>query len=85
MANGEYYLEFRQVPDSRRKTKVLDVHSTRSGIKLGRIAWYGAWRQYVFYPEPATLFNRGCLDTITGKIRGLMQERRTHLEERQRG
>jgi hypothetical protein len=76
VASGEYYLEFRQVPFDGRLTKKIDVISTRSGEKLGRIAWFGRWRQYVFYPEPKTIFNPDCLDAINRKIRALMEERR---------
>lgn len=76
MARGEFYLEFRQVAAVARKTAVVDVHSTRSGMKLGRIAWFGRWRQYVFFPEPATVFNPECLDAINRKIRRLMEDRK---------
>lgn len=46
------------------KTVTWIVRGKRSGILLGRIHWYGPWRQYVFYPEPETLFNGGCLREI---------------------
>ena len=26
--------------------------------------WYASWRQYVFYPNPDTIFNKGCLRDI---------------------
>ena len=33
-------------------------------IKLGEIKWFGAWRQYCFYPEGNTIFDRKCLTYI---------------------
>ena len=34
------------------------------GCQLGLVKWYGAWRQYVFYPECDTIFSSGCLTDI---------------------
>lgn len=45
-------------------TRRWDILSRSSGGPLGWIAWYGAWRQYVFYPAPDTLYNNGCLESI---------------------
>lgn len=40
------------------------VDAVRSGDLLGQVEWYARWRQYVFIPEPGTVFNRGCLHDI---------------------
>ena len=64
------YLEF-QFLEKKPKTKVIGVYSKRSGDRLGIIKWYGAWRQYAFYPEYETLFNTECLNDIIIYIRGL--------------
>jgi len=47
-----------------RKTVEYAVLSINSGECLGSIKWYGAWRQFCFYPEPFTIWNHGCLDDI---------------------
>lgn len=59
------FLQFNRVtPERPRKTEIWEVYGKRSKTKLGVISWYSRWRQYVFYPEPKTLFNRTCLHDI---------------------
>lgn len=47
------------------KTQIYSVTNNRSGEELGIIKWYGPWRQYVFWPNPLTLYSKGCLDFIS--------------------
>ena len=71
------YLKFRRVvPDKPRKTEVWSVLSTMHGDLLGTIKWFGRWRQYAFFPELGTIYNRDCLDDISRFVRGLMESRR---------
>lgn len=58
-----------------RKTPIILVQSKSGGYLLGKIKWYGAWRQYCFYPEPETIFNTGCMDDIQRVILDLMADR----------
>lgn len=77
------YLTFNQVSTSRKLTKVVEVMSKRHRkMKLGTIQWYGAWRQYVFYPEPGTLFNRSCLSDIESMLQSMNAEQRRLQRER---
>ena len=69
------YLIFRQVPTPG-KTQVWHVLSKRSGDLLGTIKWYGAWRQYTFFPSPDTIFNVECMASIMNVIAHLMNERK---------
>ena len=69
------YLEF-NIIEQKSKTKIIAVDSKLHGNTLGIIKWYGAWRQYAFYPKHGTLFNIECLNDITNKIKELMNERR---------
>lgn len=58
------YLVVRLLPAAPgRKTSQWTVHS-KGGATLGRVEWYGAWRQYVFAPAGSTVFNKGCLADI---------------------
>ena len=45
-------------------------------IKLGEIKWFGRWRQYSFFPEPNTVFEKQCLKDITNFIETLMLDRK---------
>lgn len=60
-----------------RKTDVYDVTSRETGSVLGRVAWWPAWRRYVFYPRQATLtlFDAECLRSIVAFIDKLMAAR----------
>lgn len=53
------------------KTQRYVVTANRTGDVLGRISWFGRWRQYVFFPEPATVFNVGCMADISSFIKDL--------------
>lgn len=71
------YLEFVEDVSSSGKTARVSVHSVRSGQLLATIAWYGPWRQYTFQPVDGTVWNNGCLATITRYVEALMADRRT--------
>ena len=65
------YLAFHLL-ERKPKTEVYDVVSKRNGFSLGTIKWYGAWRQYAFFPTKDTVFNSECLKDIRAFIDGLM-------------
>lgn len=72
------YLEFAKQPKRRtQKTWIVDVTSRSGGMLLGQIKWYGAWRQFAFYPNPerVTIFNVECMNDICEVIQELMAER----------
>lgn len=68
------YLYFDEVPCST-KTKKWDIISKSGGYPLGRIKWYGAWRQYCFFPDIGTIWNKGCLEDINRFIEDHKNER----------
>jgi hypothetical protein len=43
------------------RTEVHGVFSALHGDRLGTVKWYGAWRQYAFFPERETVWNHACL------------------------
>lgn len=62
--NPTSYVRFEKHPDDpSRKTAIWDVVST-SDKYLGHIRWHGPWRCYTFRPDPATIFNAGCMRDI---------------------
>lgn len=69
------YLEFFKAGHTG-KTEVYDVLSKHQGSILGHIKWYGAWRQYCFWPSPETIFNPDCMADIIEFIKELMAERK---------
>ena len=75
------YLEFKEVPASALKTKVVDVLSQRSGERLAQIKWYGPWRCYVLHPVSMTIWNEQCLMDVNSYISRLQAERRNRLDD----
>jgi hypothetical protein len=70
------YLRFSEHEKPGRKTPIVDVFYTVDNSTYGRIEWYGPWRQYVFFPEPNTIWTVECAETIIEYIQTL-QARRT--------
>jgi hypothetical protein len=60
----------------KRKTAVWQCLNKSTDFSLGTIQWHSAWRQYCFFPEWNTVFNRGCLEDINDFIQQLMDERK---------
>jgi hypothetical protein len=50
------------------KTKVIGVQNKDSGVGLGLIKFWGAWRQYTFQPYEDTVLNSDCMMEITAKL-----------------
>jgi hypothetical protein len=73
------YLRFYSGPSDSGKTKLVVIMPQESGHgtkALGRIKWFGRWRQYVFFPEPETIWNPECIADVTKVIERLMEDRR---------
>lgn len=69
------YIEFDKVGDTG-KTEIWNVNSKSSKATLGKVQWYGPWRQYCFFPSPSTVFNPTCMSDINKFIQDLMAARR---------
>jgi len=69
------YLDFVRLDTPGRKTPIVEIRSKSSRALLGQIKWYGAWRQFCFWPEPKTIFNVGCMNDIEAHIAELRAER----------
>lgn len=76
------FLRYKEIPNPGKKTKIFHILTkVHEGNLLGKIKWHGAWRQYVFFPEGDTLFDRKCLKDIISFIDELMVDRKTKQEE----
>lgn len=73
MSETEYLVFRKEDVSASGKTEIHSVNSRSSGETLGWIKWYGAWRQYCFFPEKSTIFNRGCMTDINKYITQLMK------------
>lgn len=60
------------------KTKVYGVYSTHDKSILGKIYWYGSWREYVFEPltRSATIWSEDCLKELYEFLKKLKEERK---------
>ena len=71
--------------DRGRKTPIYLVRVDNAqgmGQLIGKIKFRGAWRQFVFHPEPGTYWNDSCLHTVITFLRALNREWR---EKHRRG
>ncbi|MFW9872927.1 MAG: hypothetical protein ACFFG0_07485 [Candidatus Thorarchaeota archaeon] len=69
------YIKFKII-ENKPKTKVWGIYNKNNGIKIGEIRWYGSWRQYCFFPEEGTLFDKTCLTDIINFINKQMELRK---------
>lgn len=58
------------IVDKKPKTVVINVMNTNCQF-LGKIGWYGAWRQYVYESEDGIIYNNGCLQDIADVLTSL--------------
>lgn len=57
------WIEFEIQPADARKTWTWTV-KTLAGVRLGEVKWFAPWRQYSFFPDAGTAFERDCLRTL---------------------
>ena len=62
-------------PQRGRKTPTAEVRKRNSSIHLGTIKWWGAWRQFCFFPVKDTVFNVGCMRDIIAATENLKSRR----------
>lgn len=65
------YLVFVKSDKKPGKTSVWECRNAKSGTTLGLVKWYGAWRQYCYFPVVQAVYSAGCFDDITHFIRQL--------------
>ena len=71
------YIHFEEVDSTGKKTSVWQCVNNKSFDQLGRIKWYGPWRQYCVYTDGYVIFNKGCMEDINYFITQLMDERKS--------
>jgi hypothetical protein len=69
------YIHFVQL-ETRGKTSVWSCRNTHHGEELGIIKWWGAWRQYCYFPTVEAIYSAGCLQDIQEFIK-LLRENKT--------
>lgn len=65
------YLIFVERENPKGKTKIFECRNISTQTVLGIIKWYGAWRQYCYFPEVQAVYSAGCLDDISDFIKHL--------------
>ena len=56
------------------KTSIWSCCNKRHGEELGEVKWYGAWRQYCYFPTVQAVYSSGCLDDIAKFMQSLKQK-----------
>lgn len=81
MISKPEYLKFVEV-EGTGKTRRVEVRSGFSSVTLGTIAWYSRWRQYTFWPERNTTFNRTCMEEISERLSKMTKDHFAAVRER---
>ena len=58
------------------KTTIYSVNTNSNNDRIGIIKWYSMWRQYCFFPEADTVWNKECLNDVNEFIQVLMDKRK---------
>jgi len=64
------YLQFSELI-STGKTSKWSCQTKNGCHSLGNIKWYGAWRQYCYFPVVQAVYSAGCLDDIADFLKQL--------------
>jgi len=59
------YISFYRASKQNPKTWIYLVRSNYDEALLGVVKYFARWRQYGFYPEAGTVFEKTCLSDIT--------------------
>jgi hypothetical protein len=78
MMKTEYqYIRFEKVAEKPKTSIWVCVHSKKRQ-RIGKVSWYGPWRQYCFFPGDMIVFNVSCLQDICHFIQQLPRKTRTN-------
>lgn len=69
------YIHFEKIAE-KPKTSIWLCLRNRNNEELGKVKWYGSWRQYCYFSKGMAVYNKGCLSDIIDFIQQLMAERR---------
>jgi hypothetical protein len=67
------YINFKLI-EQKPKTGVYQCRNNKSGVELGLIKWYPAWRQYCYFPTCQAVYSKGCLDDINDFIKEISRK-----------
>lgn len=87
---GTYHLYFvrahkRTKQDKRRKTPIYIIRKDSEGLmaeRLGLVKWYGAFRQFVFYPDNNTVWSKSCLEIVNSFLDRVNKRYREKLRKK---
>jgi ornithine cyclodeaminase/alanine dehydrogenase-like protein (mu-crystallin family) len=68
------YLQFNEMPNEGKKTKMWCVVSIVSDKIVGRVHFRGSWGKYVFEPVGTPTFDVSCLREITERLEQIDRE-----------
>ena len=61
-----------------RKTHEYSVVNRHGDYEIGRIAWYGEWRQFCFFPAEETVWSDGCLADVRDALAKIAAARKAN-------
>lgn len=67
------YIRFERRPQTGKTSRFACLNRHHGG-ELGIVKWYGAWRQYCYFPTSQAVYSAGCLRDIANFIVELKAE-----------
>ncbi len=74
------FFDVEELRQAGRVTYKYYIRNRASGEDLATISWYGAWRQFCFFPEIGTVWSDGCLREVRHCL-GLIEAKRKRAKE----
>ncbi len=69
------FLTFMKYKDSAKKTYDISVLNKSCDTLLGKIKWYGPWRQYALHTMDGIVLDRKCMNDVISYMDNLMKDR----------
>jgi hypothetical protein len=60
-------------------TFVWSVRNAQSGVRIGLVKWWPAWRKYVYQADDDTIYDPACLREIADWVEARTKEHRDDL------
>lgn len=74
------YLYFELADKQNPSTWIVNVFADDGDILLGQVRYYAHWRQYAFYPNEGTVYEKTCLYDITEFVKIINEQQKKGIK-----
>lgn len=73
------YIDFELADNHNPNTWIVNVIDEESNV-LGKVKWFAHWRQYAFYPEPYSIYEKTCMQDIINFIKLINKQQKNGIK-----